>query len=120
MTDVYAHILDETLKQEWLATKERINAAGRRVSLTTPVIDDDTAWPKHQLAKPNGRSRMGSAAYRSSSHALTQTPVTPVHTSSPTCATSRFFNNSSSVPSSASLTPSKPAMSGWRRSTAAT
>ena len=31
MTDVYAHMLDQTLKQEWLATKERVNAAGERV-----------------------------------------------------------------------------------------
>jgi integrase len=51
MTDVYAHMLDQTLKQEWLATKERINAAGERVALTTPVIDDDAAWLKHQLAR---------------------------------------------------------------------
>ncbi len=51
MTDVYAHMLDQTLKHEWLATKERINAAGERVALTTPVIDDDAAWLKHQLAR---------------------------------------------------------------------
>ena len=51
MTDVYAHMLDQTLKQEWLATRERINAAGERVALTTPVIDDDAAWLKHQLAR---------------------------------------------------------------------
>ena len=50
MTDVYAHMLDQTLKQEWLATKERVNAAGERVALTTPLIDDDAAWLKHQLA----------------------------------------------------------------------
>jgi hypothetical protein len=48
MTDVYAHMLDQTLKQEWLATKERVNAAGERVPLTTPLIDDDAAWLKHQ------------------------------------------------------------------------
>lgn len=51
MTDVYAHMLDQTLKQEWLATKERVNAAGERVPLTTPLIDDDAAWLKHQLAR---------------------------------------------------------------------
>ena len=51
MTDVYAHMLDETLKQEWLATKERVNAAGERVALTAPLIDDDAAWLKHQLAR---------------------------------------------------------------------
>lgn len=51
MTDVYAHMLDQTLKDEWLAVRERINAAGERVSLTTPVIDDDAAWLKHQLAR---------------------------------------------------------------------
>ena len=51
MTDVYAHMLDQTLKQEWLATRERIDAAGERVALTTPVIDDDAAWLKHQLAR---------------------------------------------------------------------
>ena len=51
MTDVYAHMLDQTLKQEWLATKERVNAAGERVALTTPLIDDDAAWLKHQLAR---------------------------------------------------------------------
>lgn len=51
MTDVYAHMLDQTLKQEWLATRERINAAGERVALTTPVVDDDAAWLKHQLAR---------------------------------------------------------------------
>jgi integrase len=51
MTDVYAHMLDQTLKHEWLATKERINAAGERVALTTPLIDDDAAWLKHQLAR---------------------------------------------------------------------
>jgi integrase len=51
MTDVYAHMLDQTLKQEWLATRERINAAGERVPLTTPVVDDDAAWLKHQLAR---------------------------------------------------------------------
>lgn len=51
MTDVYAHMLDQTLKQEWLATKERVNAAGERVALTTPLIDDDAAWLKHQFAR---------------------------------------------------------------------
>ncbi|MGZ4238252.1 MAG: tyrosine-type recombinase/integrase [Solirubrobacteraceae bacterium] len=51
MTDVYAHMLDQTLKQEWLATKERVNAASERVALTTPLIDDDAAWLKHQLAR---------------------------------------------------------------------
>ena len=51
MTDVYAHMLDQTLKQEWLQTKERVNAAGERVPLTTPLIDDDAAWLKHQLAR---------------------------------------------------------------------
>jgi hypothetical protein len=51
MTDVYAHMLDQTLKREWLATRERINAAGERVALTTPVVDDDAAWLKHQLAR---------------------------------------------------------------------
>ena len=51
MTDVYAHMLDQTLKQEWLATKERVNAAGERVPLITPLIDDDAAWLKHQLAR---------------------------------------------------------------------
>jgi hypothetical protein len=51
MTDVYAHMLDQTLKQEWLATKERVNAAGERVALTTPPIDDDAAWLKHQFAR---------------------------------------------------------------------
>ncbi len=51
MTDVYAHMLDTTLKDEWLATKERVNAAGERVSLTTPLINDDAAWLKHQLAR---------------------------------------------------------------------
>jgi integrase len=51
MTDVYAHMLDQTLKEEWLATKERVNAAGERVALTTPLIDDDAAWLKHQLAR---------------------------------------------------------------------
>ena len=51
MTDVYAHMLDTTLKDEWLATKERVNAAGERVALTTPLINDDAAWLKHQLAR---------------------------------------------------------------------
>jgi integrase len=51
MTDVYAHMLDQTLKEEWLAAKERVNAAGERVALTTPLIDDDAAWLKHQLAR---------------------------------------------------------------------
>jgi integrase len=51
MTDVYAHMLDQTLKQEWLQTKERVNAAGERVALTTPLIDDDAAWLKHQFAR---------------------------------------------------------------------
>ncbi len=51
ITDVYAHMLDQTLKQEWLATRERINAAGERVALTTPVVDDDAASLKHQLAR---------------------------------------------------------------------
>jgi integrase len=51
MTDVYAHMLDQTLKHEWLATKQRVNAAGERVALTTPLIDDDAAWLKHQLAR---------------------------------------------------------------------
>ena len=51
MTDVYAHMLDETLKQEWLQTKERVNAAGERVALTTPLVDNDAAWLKHQLAR---------------------------------------------------------------------
>jgi integrase len=51
MTDVYAHMLDQTLKQAWLATKERVNAAGERVPLTTPLIDDDAAWLKHQFAR---------------------------------------------------------------------
>jgi len=51
MTDVYAHMLDQTLKQEWLATKERVNAAGERVALSTPLIDDDAAWLKHQFAR---------------------------------------------------------------------
>ena len=36
MTDVYAHMLDQTLKQEWLATRERINAAGERVRADHP------------------------------------------------------------------------------------
>jgi hypothetical protein len=40
-----------TLKQEWLATKQRVNAAGERVALTTPLIDDDAAWLKHQFAR---------------------------------------------------------------------
>jgi len=51
MTDVYAHMLDQTLKTEWLAARGRINAAGERVALTTPVINDDAAWLKHQLAR---------------------------------------------------------------------
>jgi integrase len=51
MTSVYAHMLDQTLKQEWLATHERVNAAGERVPLTTPLIDDEAAWLKHQLAR---------------------------------------------------------------------
>jgi hypothetical protein len=49
MTDVYAHMHDQTLKHEWLQTKERVNAAGGRVALTTPPIDDDAAWLKHQV-----------------------------------------------------------------------
>jgi integrase len=51
MTSVYAHMLDQTLKQEWLASKERVNAAGERVPLATPLIDSDAAWLKHQLAR---------------------------------------------------------------------
>ena len=51
MTDVYAHMHDQTLKHEWLQTKERVNAAGERVALTTPPIDDDAAWLKHQFAR---------------------------------------------------------------------
>jgi hypothetical protein len=51
MTDVYAHMHDQTLKHEWLQTKERVNAAGERVALTTPLIDNDAAWLKHQFAR---------------------------------------------------------------------
>jgi len=57
MTDVYAHMLDQTLKHEWLATKERINAAGERVALTTPVIDDDAACSSTSSPEPNRHFR---------------------------------------------------------------
>jgi hypothetical protein len=120
MTDVYAHMLDQTLKQEWLATRERINAAGERVALTTPVIDDDAAWLKHQLSGakqtlPDGecglpiqQSCPHPNACHSCPHFLTDEP------------TGRSSRSNSSAPSSASLTPSAPAVSAWPRSTAPT
>jgi len=51
MTSVYAHMHDQTLMAEWLATKDRINSAGERVELLTPEITDEAAWLKHQLAR---------------------------------------------------------------------
>lgn len=51
MTDVYAHMHDETLMAEWLQSKERVNSAGERVELFTPEITDEAAWLKHQLAR---------------------------------------------------------------------
>jgi integrase len=51
MTQVYAHMHDDTLKREWLQTKQRINSRGERVELVTPEIDDEAAWLKHQLAR---------------------------------------------------------------------
>lgn len=51
MTNVYAHMHDQTLMAEWLATKDRINSAGERVELLTPEITDEAAWLKHELAR---------------------------------------------------------------------
>ena len=51
MTNVYAHMHDETLMAAWLQSKERVNSAGERVELLTPEITDEAAWLKHQLAQ---------------------------------------------------------------------
>lgn len=51
MTNVYAHMHDQTLMAEWLLTKDRINSAGERVELLTPEITDEAAWLKHELAR---------------------------------------------------------------------
>jgi hypothetical protein len=48
---VYAHMHDQTLMTQWLATKDRINSAGERVELLTPEITDEAAWLKHELAR---------------------------------------------------------------------
>ena len=109
MTDVYAHMLDQTLKQEWLATRERINAAGERVALTTPVVDDDAAWLKHQLARakqtlPDGECGLPIQQSCPHPNACHSCP-----TSSPTSATGPCSKSSSSGPSTVSLTLSVPA-----------
>lgn len=51
MTNVYAHMHDETLMAEWLQSNARVNSAGERVELFTPEITDEAAWLKHQLAQ---------------------------------------------------------------------
>jgi integrase len=51
MTNVYAHMHDQTLMAQWLLTKDRINSAGERVELLTPEITDEAAWLKHELAR---------------------------------------------------------------------
>ena len=120
MTDVYAHMLDQTLKQEWLATRERINAAGERVALTTPVIDDDAAWLKHQLARakqtlPDGECGLPIQqccphpnACHSCPHFLTDERYRPVLEEQLERAEQRV------------ATPSAPGTIAWRRSTAPT
>ena len=92
----------------------------RRVALTAPVIDDDAAWLKHQLALakqtlPDGECRLPMQqrsphpnACHSCPHFLTAS------------ATGLCSSNSSSTPSSASLTRSAPGRNSWRRSTAPT
>jgi integrase len=51
MTSVYAHLHDQTLMAEWLATTDRVNSAGERVELLTPEITDEAAWLKHELGR---------------------------------------------------------------------
>ena len=64
-----------------MATKERVNAAGVRVLLTTPLIDDDAAWLKHQLARAKQTPPDGECGLPIQQSARTPTRATHARTS---------------------------------------